>query len=105
VNDQTGRFVDDGEVFVFEDQREGDSGRLDGPGRLVLRDVNGDPLSSSQGARGAGRLSSNRDELVGHQPRRLGSGQPHLVSEEPVQPLGLRAQDRKLYFVMAGTAG
>lgn len=99
VNDQSGGFVYDGEVFVFEDQREGNSGGPDGAGRLVRRDLNGDALSSGQEPRRAGRLPFNRDEFAGHQASRLSSGQPHLVGQETIQPLGLRSYDGKLYLM------
>jgi len=96
VNDQAGRLVNYGQVFVLINEREGDGRGLDSAGRLVLRDPNRYALASRQKSRCAGGLSFNRDELVGDQPRCLGPGYPHLIRQEAVQALGLRSQYSEL---------
>jgi hypothetical protein len=105
VNYQAGWLVDDGEVLVLKDERQRNCGRANRTRCLVLRKLNRYPLTFGEEPGCSGGLSFDRDELVGHEPCRLSPGKSHLVSEEPVQPLGLGAQDRELYFVMAGTAG
>jgi hypothetical protein len=50
LNYHAGRLVDDGKVFVLENQREGDGGGLERSGRFVVGDLNGDNLASDQEA-------------------------------------------------------
>ncbi|MEA2713160.1 MAG: hypothetical protein QOK27_1121 [Gemmatimonadales bacterium] len=50
VNNQAGRLVDDGKVFVLENEREGDGGGLKRSGRFVVGDLNGYDLAPDQEA-------------------------------------------------------
>jgi hypothetical protein len=76
-------------VLVLEHHRKRNSGRLDRAGWLMLRNPDGNPLASGKNAGCAGRLSLDCDELVRHQSGGLSSRHAQLISQEPVQALGL----------------
>ena len=95
MHHQSGRLVDDGEMLVLEDDRQRNGGGLEGAGRLVLGDPDGDALAAGEKAGGAGGLAVDVHGLVGDQPRGLGAGEAKLVGEEPVEALGGLGRDRE----------
>jgi hypothetical protein len=95
MDDQTGRFVDDGEVFVLKDDREWDRVGLESPGRLLIGDPDGDALTSCDEARGTGRFSIDLYALVSDEARRLRPGESQLIGEKAVEPLRQIGRDRE----------
>jgi hypothetical protein len=93
VHYQAGRLVDDGQVLVLEDEHEGNGGGLERSRRFVVRDPNGYNLTPGKEPGCASNFPINGNALVCHQARRLGSGDRHLVGEEPIETLGFRTDD------------
>ena len=98
VNYQAGRLVDDGKVLVLENEREGDGGRLERSGRLVVRDLNRYDLTPGEEPGGASYFSVDRNPLVCDQTRGLGSRDRHLVGKKPIQALGFRTNNSESDF-------
>lgn len=95
VNYQAGRLVDDGQVLVFENEREGDSGRLERSRWFVVRDMNRYDLSAGEESGGTSDFSIDGNPLIGNQTRSLGPRDRHLVGEEPVEALGFQTDNRE----------
>ena len=98
VNYQAGRLVDDGEVLVLENERQGDGGRLERSGWLVVRDLNRYDLTPDKEPGGASYFSVDSDPLVCNQTRGLGSRDRHLVGKKPIQALGFRTNNSESDF-------
>jgi hypothetical protein len=98
MHHQAGRFIDNGQVLVFEDYAEWDGVRLEGPGGLRLGKVDADRIAPGEDAGGTGDLAADADPLVGYEAGGLGPGEAQLITEETIQPLSLRAQNRKCDF-------
>ena len=92
MHHEPGGLVDHGQVLVLEHEGEGDGGGLEGAGRLLIGEPDGDALAAGEEAGRAGRLSVDGHGLIGHQPRRLRARKPELVGEKAVE--ALRACDR-----------
>jgi hypothetical protein len=99
MNYQTGRLVDDGKLLVLENEREGNGGRLERPGWLVIGDLNCYDLTPGEESGGASDFSVDCNPLVCDQTRGLGPGDRHLVGEKPIETLGLKANNSEFDFV------
>ena len=66
VDHQAGGLVDDGEVLVFEDEREWDGSGLERSRRFVVRNPDDDDLTAGKEAGSASDFSVDRHPLVGH---------------------------------------
>ena len=99
VNYQAGRLVDDGKVLVLENEREGDGGRLERSGRLVVGDLNCYDLTPDKEPGGASYFSVDHNPLVCNQTGGLGSRDCHLVGEKPIETLGFQTNNREFDFV------
>jgi hypothetical protein len=65
VYHQPSGLIDDGQMLVLEDDGEGEGARLDGAGRLVLRDPDRDPLTPREESRSSSWFAVDADSLVG----------------------------------------
>ena len=99
MNHETGGLVDDGQVLVFEHEREGNGSRLERSRRFVVRYSDDDDLAASEEAGSASDFSVDRHPLVGHQSGGLGAGDGHLIGEKPVEPFGFQAENCEFDFV------
>jgi len=61
MDHQSRRFVDDSQMFVFEDDGERNGPWLQGSRWFVAREANGDRVTAREYPRSSGRLSSNTD--------------------------------------------
>ena len=95
MHHQAGRLVDHGQMLVLEDDGQRDVGGLEGAGRLVVGNPDGDALAAGEKPGGAGGLAVHVDGLLGHQAGGLRAGEAKLVGEEPVETLGRLGGDRE----------
>ena len=99
MNYQTGRLVDDGEVLVLENEREGNGRRLERSGGFVVRDLNRYDLAPGKAPGSPSEFSIDGHTLVCHEARGLSPGDGHLVGEKPIEALGFQTNNGEFDFV------
>ena len=95
--------VDHREMLVLEHDGERKSPGLNGSWWFLPGKGDAESVAAGEHAGGSGGLPTDADQLVGDQPRGLGSRDAELIGKKPIETLGLLAQYCKGDFVLRRT--